>query len=112
MTRRVRYSMAPTASCRYKAEVANAAGEIGAVVRPVAPRAASTPSSRGSGTRHSSGCASPRPAIATEPEDYYERLRGSLAGPPPNYQAACTVLEAAAADMMTFAGASSDTPYE
>jgi hypothetical protein len=86
MTRRVRYSMAPTASCRYKAEVANTAGEIGAVVRPT--------------------------AIATEPEDYYERLRGSLAGPPPNYQAACTVLEAAAADMMTFAGASSDTPYE
>jgi hypothetical protein len=110
---RLRYPMPPTASYRYSAEVANTAGDNG-TVRPVAGTACSFDRfvERKWNTAYV-WVRIPETGNVTVPEDYYERFRGSLAGSPPNYQAACAVLvEAAAADMMTLAGASSDTPYQ
>ena len=110
---RVHYPMPPTASYRYRAEVANTAGESDAA-RPVSGTACSF--DRFVERKWNTAFVwvrIPETGNITVPEDYYERLRGSLAGSPPDYQAACAVLvEAAAADMMTFAGASSETPYQ
>jgi hypothetical protein len=115
---RVRYPMPASASYRYTASVAPSA-------------VASSPADKSAA--HASNAATcsldpfverkwnsafvwvriPETGNITVPEDYYDRFQGAVASSPPNYQAACAVLaEAAAADMMTMAGATSDSGTE
>jgi hypothetical protein len=115
---RVRYPMPATATYRYKASVAPSA-------------VASSPADKSSTLASTAATCSLDPFVerkwnsafvwvripetgnVTVPEDYYDRFQGAVANSPPNYQAACAVLsEAAAADMMTMAGATSDSGTE
>jgi hypothetical protein len=109
---RVHYPMPPAASYRYRASVSprEAAGGADSGVAATATGSVCSfePFIERKWNTAFVWVQIPETGNVTVPEDYYDRFHGAVAATPPNYKAACGLLvEAAAADMMTMAGAAS-----
>jgi hypothetical protein len=115
---RVHYPMPATATYRYTANVAPSTVASSPAVSSAAHAGNATTCSLDPFVERKWNSAFvwvriPETGNITVPEDYYDRFKGAVASSPPNYQAACAVLaEAAATDMMTMAGATSDSGTE